>query len=782
MATERATGERAVLRGAGYALRGRSFVRGRRGGQVVPIVLICMVVMAILGIAVLFTGTSDYSQSALVVYGLRAQQLALAAQEEAQAALYDLFNSPVQPPPKLRLDLLKAIRNKVGLNDSGDVDSPINLLADGHVKRSVALAAASRGEIQLAQVRFYGFKRVKYTSAGLFGSEKEYYRDPFQKFDTAGLQTPEDFVGYYTVKVRAKYGKITRELTQTHDLKIVDVSPPARQFALFSYYSAATENGGPPPDYGQKDLNEGGGLKVYAAGSGRVFIRGPFLIKARDVDTGAGGKAPPTSESYPPEEGQTERQNWHGWSAIPSIRDGIMERAGPMLVNFGVTPRRPDQTSNWRPSPVQAVNSLVGSALRDVWLFNDAGWYIKVGSQQPQWYAGSRAFDKNDPGAFSLVGEPEAAQPGSFSPFVGHLAKYTDKREVVGTSLKWQRPDKAYWVEPDTDAEKDLNYSIEAEGGLIGEYNRIKFDRGTSYLVKEEYNVTVMPDKTRTNYGYRWEKSYTESWWDATVGDLVAVASFGLLGVVGAAITIGTVESLGLRPFAGATPPLDLSGVKPTDVTSTYPPGYRPFEMLATRRYASLKGVIPAKDTKKPLVLDGVVWADDLTTETGFAYKGRGVLVSDGRSTIASDVKGVKVSLPIVPAMPAGQDPKTNKDDWLTLVYLKDEKGKSHLGDHQIEFVLVPEVGDASGSVIHGSVMSLQGARPKENAVEIAGNYVCGFPNKSKIPAKAKLNVHYNTTVLPGADDTADAKFGDGSWHVIAISPRLSGWYDRPEH
>ncbi|MBI3892638.1 MAG: hypothetical protein HY303_14040 [Candidatus Wallbacteria bacterium] len=754
----------------------------RRSGQIIPIILICLCVMAILGIAMLFTGSSDYSQSALVVYGLRAQQLALAAQEEAQAALYDLLNSPVQPPPKLRLDLFNAIRSKVGANDTGDV-TEYKLLKDGLVKRAEQLASANGGKLESADARFYGFRRVKYTTSGLFSSEKEYYRDPMQKFDTGGLQTPEDYVGYYTIKVRATYGKITRELTQTHDMKVVDVAPPARQFALFSYYSAATENGGPPSDYSQNDLNDGGGIRVFANGSGRVFVRGPFVVKPRDVDTGAGGKSPPTCETFPPEENQTERQQWFGWAAVPPIRDGIMERAGPMLVNFGVTPRRPSSPSDRRPSPVQAIGSLVGSALRDVWLFNDAGWYIKEGKNQPQWFAGSRAFDKNDGGAFSLVGDPSDTAAGGFVPFVGHLVKYTDKREVTATSLKWQRPDKRFWVEPDTDADKDVHYSIEAEGGLIGEYNRISYHRWTpAPWVFEHYEVKVLPDKQRMNYGYHWEKSYEEGWWERTVGDFVTVATFGLLGVPGAVITFVTLDTLGVRSFQANNPPLDLTGVKASDVTSTYPPGYRPFSVIATRHYPNLKKVVPAKDSKKPLVLDGVLWTDDLATDSGFAYKGRGVLFSDGRSEQTSDVKGARVFLPILPQTPTGQDPSKNKDDWLTLVYTKDEKGKSHLGEHQVEFAFVPEAGDQSASVIQGSVMSLQGVRPKENGADIAGNLVCGFMNKSKLPQKAKLNVRFNSTVLPGADDAADKKFGDGTWHVLAVSPRLTGWYDRPEH
>ncbi|MBI4871742.1 MAG: hypothetical protein HY814_09250, partial [Candidatus Riflebacteria bacterium] len=364
-----------------------SLVRARRG-QLIPMILIALVVMAILGIAVLFTGTSDYAQSALVVYGLKAEQMALSALEEGQAALYEKYNAPVPlPPPAHRVALLDEVRKKS--KDQSTV-LELDLLKDGDVARAVAVATNSGGRLDAVTAKFYGFRRLKYQvikggTDDLFASELIYYHDPTGNFDKSGLQTPEDFVGYYTLTAKATYGKISRELSVTHDIKIVDVCPPARQFAAFSFYSANPEGqGGPPADYSTDDLNNGGGLKIFSNGSGRIFVRGPFLIEPEDFPNGAGGRTPPTCTTFPPEEGLTVREGWHGWAAIPAIRDGMLDRAGWSAFSLAVGPKRPNKGTDTRPFTQDLLGALTGSLMNAVPFFNDdAGWYILESKQQP---------------------------------------------------------------------------------------------------------------------------------------------------------------------------------------------------------------------------------------------------------------------------------------------------------------------------------------------------------------------------------------------------------------
>ncbi|MBI4870827.1 MAG: hypothetical protein HY814_04590, partial [Candidatus Riflebacteria bacterium] len=409
---------------------------------------------------------------------------------------------------------------------------------------------------------------------------------------------------------------------------------------------------------------------------------------------------------------------------------------------------------------------------------DDADWYILERKQQPQWYCGLRSVDTAKDSCFSLVGDPLDPKNGGFSPFVGLVWKYTDKREPAGESSKYLSPDKRSWVEPTPDAEKDFFYSIEAEGGLVGAYNRIKFEHFSDDVLWTTYRCSVV-DQVRTPYGYRWEKAYERGWFDKVFGDLFKVTVFYLFGPITGPLGLMALDSLGLVPFGTANPPPNLLSVTPTDVASVFPPGYRLYERAATRRYPSLARVLPPAQSQRPLVLDGVLWVDDLSTDTGFTYKGRGIICSTNPTVKTSDnSKGPRMALPVVPQAAAGAD-LSKATDYLTLVNTRDEPGKAHLGEQQLELSLVAEAGDQSASVFQGSVVSLQGVRPKEKTVSIAGNMVCGFLNKAKIPEGSRLNVNYNSTLLMGTDSTAGPKFLDGSWHVIALSPRASGWHDR---
>ena len=67
-----------------------------------------------------------------------------------------------------------------------------------------------------------------------------------------------------------------------------------------------------------------------------------------------------------------------------------------------------------------------------------------------------------------------------------------------------------------------------------------------------------------------------------------------------------------------------------------FPPWYRNYERLVFKRYDKLTDLprVAEPDPAKPLHLDGVLWADDLSTESGFCYDGRGMIFSAGAKGI----------------------------------------------------------------------------------------------------------------------------------------------------
>src|SRR5687767_7732203 len=81
--------------GSNSALRrriGRGMNARARAGVFTPVVIMVLAVFAILGVAYQSSGTSNYGQSAQVIYGLKASMLAAAALEEAQLVIYEKIN------------------------------------------------------------------------------------------------------------------------------------------------------------------------------------------------------------------------------------------------------------------------------------------------------------------------------------------------------------------------------------------------------------------------------------------------------------------------------------------------------------------------------------------------------------------------------------------------------------------------------------------------------------------------------------------------------------------
>src|SRR5437868_15547362 len=85
----------------------------KRSGSIIPLVILCLVVMAILGVVLLSNATSQYMQTAKVAVQLKLREIVLAGMEEAQAAAYDRLNRPPasgQQPPPWHTELMAALR------------------------------------------------------------------------------------------------------------------------------------------------------------------------------------------------------------------------------------------------------------------------------------------------------------------------------------------------------------------------------------------------------------------------------------------------------------------------------------------------------------------------------------------------------------------------------------------------------------------------------------------------------------------------------------------------
>lgn len=277
--------------------------------------------MGVAAFALVFGGASDYAQTARVAAAERAEQLARSAVDEALGRIEAALGATGTPPPwkdRLTDELDRAIESSHGSarpEDYRAIDFELDLT--GELAATRALSASSRGaSLAKARMRLHDFRPMAYPAADGFRDPAAYYREKVFG-DLERDPVPRDFTGQLTLDVSVDASVAgqsgSRRLTVTHDVKVLDVTPPAREFTLFNY--------GPPPDerYAYEDLNRGGVLAAFPKGSGRVFVRGPLFLEVEDASDPAsfGGPLRESSSVAYPEVG---KRDWHGWATIPSSR------------------------------------------------------------------------------------------------------------------------------------------------------------------------------------------------------------------------------------------------------------------------------------------------------------------------------------------------------------------------------------------------------------------------------------------------------------------------------
>jgi hypothetical protein len=707
-------------------------MRPARHGAIIPVVILALIVMAILGTWLMWQSTSNYSQMTRVAWSLRCREVLAAAMEEARAAAYDRLNrtmalrpAPGEPAREPNLvwhaELLTALR-RAGATIPRGVLVSHDLKREGLLPRTTAIASANSSEITSASAELLGFKRLSVDDNGLFEDGRIYYRDTDRKLDPAGADAkftpPMEWVGTLRLRVTVRSGTHTRTLANVLDVKVVDINASAREFVLFSYLSSArgTEHGPTSDEYLRWDLRRGGAMHLHGLSTGRIFVRGPFLVDTVGFTNGTGGPVPenPTTSNW-----NTE---WWGWGLVPATRDGIMERAGPALVNFSMPPMRPDRTGRRR-ALVGLVTGRFGSAWQE-WFNDDAGYYIKDGQR---YFCESTDTDAR---IFSITG-----RPGAPNLFRGLLVDYVERRrDVVGTSERFVRG--STLLRPPA-YDEDRRYAIEPEGGLNGVYGVVRF-AGDSYGfgAYQYYRLTQL-SAMQGRLGLHWERKYTTSWLEQFVTDLLRLpAVIGTVGLIPAALipsSIAQKVAVAVLGFVGinARPNVltELSRIRPDEIANTMPPNYRPPARSVTRRHARFSALKGQREDGVPVVLDGIVAFEELDGTRPFKYGGRGVIYSESSSapSLVAPISPVRAGDPQASLVIHHEGPVPGAHEGRAMLNLRASRG---------------------GNNVLASIYATQGVKPQGN-VNIIGTLVCGYVNKSRFPTDASLDVHYRPPITP---------------------------------
>lgn len=326
------------------------FQPGNRG-VVLPIALICCLLLGSMVFTFQFLSSSDYKQVGRLIRSLQASALADLASDEVFLALGTLSVGTADPKPAwvtALLDALDAARAAVGTG------APIQMLDAKQtidfidkVPVTIAAAAKTAGLVEVTGVKVVAgpfFTRAAAYSPKVFYSEAGFGDGSKDLF-------PWDLKAPFVVEVLAKGSKGPFEFSQRYlrsqDLNITDTTPPACEFALFSYMAPPTE------DYALNDLQRGGRCTIVPGVKGRVHARGPLLLLPEEApgDKLFMGTEPPVLDTpnYP-------QKSWTAWGSAPGPRvaqhpesqgagpvAGMLARLLDLLegVKSGMAPRRP---------------------------------------------------------------------------------------------------------------------------------------------------------------------------------------------------------------------------------------------------------------------------------------------------------------------------------------------------------------------------------------------------------------------------------------------------------
>ncbi len=795
--------------------------RPRRRGQLIPVVGVVLVIFGFMAFSYMFHSQTVTSVTGVAIYGLKAHQLALAAQDEASLVLKEKFDDGGSPGP-WKQELIDLLKDQ---NDGPAVQIEKDLT--GELPEALSVIASQEGELMEAKLKLHGFHRLNYGSTDAYDSPDTIYHnddvfdDRNDGEDPNKVNPPKDWVGFATVQIRVKVRGVERQVQMSHDVKLVDVSPMAREFTFFNWLPLTQEQAA--QGLGMKSLNEGGRMIVWPNDVGRVMMRGPYRVITEGNPKGDGGTERRgrmrQNMSYPDPD-----DKWIGWSAVPRLRALLYNSlAWPWGKNIRPKKDGLEVLAYLRIPTISFVTLIANDHVIDCNTQKFFTATTEVGNQKFSIWG--------DPGNGNVALPPNAdGNPtnNGFSMFRGARVKYDKRGNASAQGIH------------DSGAALgggDNGDSIEPEGlGLFGLYKMASFRNVASLKIclyyipplewlVDGFMIRCIPapgcpgiglatltspgnldannvlsvsggDYQEAPYGLRYmEKESIPIWASLLSAAIEFVASYAagstLGGNVGSGFVGGTafgtwgnitMSGIGsFMNFAGSqlatnmlvqssmsavSPTLggqlptsaDLANVAPQGI---FPPKFRPHLRGATRIHPNLAEAL--NEDGSLLTLDGVVAVEAMPQDQAatFKYKGRGVLytATDGNDANKNPFLG-------------DIGPENPDEDWMTFSF------------HAMRSPPPPDGGDCqvklNSNQLEMTLYSQEGVT-MESQSALFGNLVTMTPNKHRIPDGAQFDVFYNWKRLaPAAHQGPDpAQWNDGTWKRVSVSPKVSGYYDR---
>lgn len=791
--------------------------------------MVVLVVFGFLAFASRMQSRANTGITGLAIYGMKAHQLALAAADEARLLLSENLKTGGSGTWKNRiLDALRGSANGQGV-EVAIPDFAALLVETRPLIQTMGLGSS----LVEASLVFHGFHRLSYADGGLYNDPRLVYhqdsifRDSASPDDPNKAKPPEDWQGYATIQVRVRVRDVERQVQVSHDVKVVDVTPPAREFALFNWLplDSTMRNSG----LEWVSLNRGGKMHVWPNQTGRVMMRGPYVVLSEGEPEGTGGKSRSgnmnQNYSYP-----VPGSRWHGWSTVPGRRALRWNQlAWPGGRN--IRPKDRGTLDIWtiRYPTKQAItivtNDRVSDAVTDV--------YFSAAT-----HVGKQTFSIfGTPGNGAISWPQGQAQPTNqgFQMYRGMRIGHSEDGRITSFGLHDQGVNLGGGSNGDV---------ISPEGGgLWGLYNQATFENTFSLglcicyvppftintstflcvgiptpgcfgmtLAKLSAGDPLDPQTLSgppgdpyalTPFGLRYMEKESVPIWQSLVQVAISYAlSAAASGSWDTSIASIDVEGMGFGEAVGEFFGEVGSAVTSKDFIQDY--GKQISREISQNQSLSEAAVQATGYTDQPsaqelsqAMPDGIwppKWRsylraatrlhrhlDDALDSDGNKLDLEGVLVLEemdqntpasftyqGKGILAHVSDGVRSKNPflgdIAPARPA--------EDWMTF-------------SHQIARPIPPDGGDGqvrlNSNSLELSIYAQEGVTTDVRS-SLYGNLVTALINKFRIPQGAQFDLFYNKKRLAPkkyGNSKPDTQWNDGSWKAITVSPKISGYYDR---
>lgn len=589
-------------------------------GIVIPIIIGVLTLFFILLMALSQSNTELGRSVSLTNHRQHARFMALSAIEEMHNIMWNRVSNPIN---------VTAARNDMIESVVGGGEYEIDLRADLKYSNILYMRQTNTGaknqkkattSIFEAKARFHNFRPIVYSSTGIYSNPNPYYRSPdgaVGGLPAGGPQgTHQDYYGWVTYTVKAQHGIVSKEMTQSRPIKIVDMTPMAREYALFEMESAQGAS-----------LNEGPGFYIEANDVGRIRMDGPYYI---DVEGGSDGKAISWGNrkkatgglSYP----EFSKNRWSDDSYVP----------GPKWVTYCPGWASVGGSGGKR---LRLHNGASISVMYMVCLCCPALVLIPIDviaqQMQPTTQQYIAAKVKEGQQTFSLTGRDGNVK------FKGLLyASDAGYEAPQGIAENWN-PDK--------------DFEVRHEGVIVGTYKtyKSKLMRTCGPPITTPWGVihtcifawsTSEGPEFQQIYAYKGDEDPEIDWMGTLIG---AAMDIGTGMTMGGGLT--WAKGGGLTGFNLATFTPIMKGIgqqlmfqtagamlggnldpgrvpTPQQITNVFPSGFRLMHRAAVRHFANMDEALWKKDK---LLLDGVTWIDNLNSKVReIKYIGKGTITA----------------------------------------------------------------------------------------------------------------------------------------------------------